>query len=78
MAYCSATPVLECQLDIYSSDNVLTDSKTIKEGQLLHDLVYLNGGEETSVTGVLKVINFTSKAVKTVVIMMTYLYLLTM
>jgi len=62
--FCTATPKLEVAINITYKDNTVK-KVIVKEGQLLNNVIYSDGGEEKTVSGVLDVINFSARAVTT-------------
>lgn len=61
---CTVNPNLEAIIKFLYEDDT-TKEITIKENQLLNDVVYLDGGETQTVSGKVNVINFTSKSCTT-------------
>jgi len=59
----SVTPRIEAVIKFTYDDSF--KEVVVKEGQLLNNVTYIDGNEEKTISGVLKVINFVSKAANT-------------
>ena len=57
-----AKSVLEVVLTVTNNTNGTKQTYTIREGQTLKDLVYVNGGVEETISGIVKVIRQPSQS----------------
>lgn len=57
---CNITPSINITLN-FEYENGYVKTVTLKEGQLVKNLVYVKNGEEKTITGIFKLINFISK-----------------